>query len=253
MMKVMPTSLGDLLANDWSLRARRIIIVCLLTSHWDNSSGLSQFQSSLWNLQRPVWGLHCHFHPLAQSCSLHSPQVYLSRASSNNVVFSRASSNNVVNVHISSLLCFSGNPVCDSHLKFYWSDKEFMCIFYRNNYLVLIVIVTDFSIILVLLEMLFLPPKWDLAWISSFLKRQLKVFSIPPSVWLFPGFPGGSDGEESTLQCGRPRFNPWVGKIPLEEGMAAHSSILAWRTPWTEEPGGYSPCGHKESDMTEAT
>ena len=27
---------------------------------------------------------------------------------------------------------------------------------------------------------------------------------------------------------------------PLEEGVAAHSSILAWRIPWTEEPGGYS-------------
>ena len=25
---------------------------------------------------------------------------------------------------------------------------------------------------------------------------------------------------------------------PLEEGLATHSSILAWRTPWTEEPGG---------------
>ena len=30
---------------------------------------------------------------------------------------------------------------------------------------------------------------------------------------------------------------------PLEEGMATHSSILAWRLPWTEEPGGYSPWG----------
>ena len=37
----------------------------------------------------------------------------------------------------------------------------------------------------------------------------------------------------------------------LEEGMATHSSILAWRIPWTEEPGGYSPWGHKESDTTE--
>ena len=36
--------------------------------------------------------------------------------------------------------------------------------------------------------------------------------------------------------------------------MATHSSILAWRTPWSEEPGGlYSPWGHKESDTTEAT
>ena len=30
---------------------------------------------------------------------------------------------------------------------------------------------------------------------------------------------------------------------PLEEGMAAHSSILAWRIPWTEEPGGLQSAG----------
>ena len=42
----------------------------------------------------------------------------------------------------------------------------------------------------------------------------------------FMGFPGGAD---ICLQCGRPGFNPWVGRIPLEEGMATHSSILAWR------------------------
>ena len=34
--------------------------------------------------------------------------------------------------------------------------------------------------------------------------------------------------------------------------MAPHSNILAWRIPWTEEPVGYSPWGHKVSDMTEA-
>ena len=33
--------------------------------------------------------------------------------------------------------------------------------------------------------------------------------------------------------------------------MATHSSILAWKIPWTEEPGGYSPWGRKESDTTE--
>ena len=33
--------------------------------------------------------------------------------------------------------------------------------------------------------------------------------------------------------------------------MATHSSILAWRILWTEEPGGLSPWGLKESDMTE--
>ena len=40
---------------------------------------------------------------------------------------------------------------------------------------------------------------------------------------------------------------------PLEEGMATHCSIPAWRIPWTEEPGRYSPWGHKELDATEAT
>ena len=30
---------------------------------------------------------------------------------------------------------------------------------------------------------------------------------------------------------------------PLQEGMATHSSILAWRIPWTEEPGGLQPMG----------
>ena len=34
-------------------------------------------------------------------------------------------------------------------------------------------------------------------------------------------------------------------KDALEEEMATHSSILAWRIPWTEEPGGLQLCGHK--------
>ena len=38
---------------------------------------------------------------------------------------------------------------------------------------------------------------------------------------------------------------------PLEKGIAAHSSILTWRIPWTEEPGGLRPMSHKESDTTE--
>ena len=38
---------------------------------------------------------------------------------------------------------------------------------------------------------------------------------------------------------------------PLEKEMATHSSILAWRIPWTEEPGGYSPRSRRELDTTE--
>ena len=40
------------------------------------------------------------------------------------------------------------------------------------------------------------------------------------------------------------------GEDPLEEEMAAHSSTLAWETPWTEEPGGLQPTGSQRSDTT---
>ena len=40
-------------------------------------------------------------------------------------------------------------------------------------------------------------------------------------------------------------------EVPLEKGMEIHSSILAWRIPWTEKPGGRQSMGRKELDMTE--
>ena len=52
-------------------------------------------------------------------------------------------------------------------------------------------------------------------------------------------FPGGASGKEFT--CQYKRHETWVRSLgqedPLEEGMATLSSILAWRIPWTEEPG----------------
>ena len=49
----------------------------------------------------------------------------------------------------------------------------------------------------------------------------------------------------------------WVQSLgwedPLEEEMATHSSILAWRTPWAEEPGGLQSQGCKELGTAEAT
>ena len=61
------------------------------------------------------------------------------------------------------------------------------------------------------------------------------------------GFAGGSDGKESACNAGDlgliPGFDPWVWEDPLEQGRATHSSILAWRIPWTEEPGGLQPMG----------
>ena len=41
-------------------------------------------------------------------------------------------------------------------------------------------------------------------------------------------------------------FNPWVRTIPWRRhGMATHSSVLAWRIPWTEEPQGLQSVWHK--------
>ena len=71
------------------------------------------------------------------------------------------------------------------------------------------------------------------------------------TLYYYLRFPCGSDGKEICLPCGRPRFDPWVGKIPwgrvwqptpvfpLEESHGQRSLV------------GYSPWGRKQSDTTE--
>ena len=56
------------------------------------------------------------------------------------------------------------------------------------------------------------------------------------------GFPGGSVVKNPPGQCRRHGFDSWVRKI-LEKERATHSSILAWETPWTVEPGGLQSMG----------
>ena len=63
-------------------------------------------------------------------------------------------------------------------------------------------------------------------------------------------FPGGSVGKESACNAGNLGSIPGLGRSP-GEGKATHSSILAWRIPWTEEPGMAPPWGSKKLDMTE--
>ena len=48
------------------------------------------------------------------------------------------------------------------------------------------------------------------------------------------GFPGDSDGKESAYNAGDLGLIPGLGRSP-EEQNATHSSILAWRIPWTED------------------
>ena len=65
------------------------------------------------------------------------------------------------------------------------------------------------------------------------------------------GFPGGSIGKESACNAGDPSSIPGLGRYPGEEGMATHSSILAWRIPQREEPGRPLSMGSQESDTTQ--
>ena len=77
--------------------------------------------------------------------------------------------------------------------------------------------------------------------------------SIFLSLNLGRDFPGGASGKESVCQCRRQKeMQDWSldqEDLP-EEGMAAHSSILAWRIPWTEEPVGLQSRVHRASDTT---
>ena len=62
------------------------------------------------------------------------------------------------------------------------------------------------------------------------------------SVYAYVGFPGDSVGKEPpSMQEMRVQSLGW--EDPLEEGMATHSSILAWRILWREEPSGLQSTG----------
>ena len=59
------------------------------------------------------------------------------------------------------------------------------------------------------------------------------------------GFPAGSGAENPPAKAGD--TGSILGReAPLEEGTATHSSVPAWRLPWTEEPGGLQPVGAQE-------
>jgi len=85
--------------------------------------------------------------------------------------------------------------------------------------------------------------RWKLCKVSVSINKVL----LEPSRGHLFSYYGGSDGRESAWSAGDP------GSIldqedPLEKGMATHSGILAWRIPWTEEPGRL--CGVTESDSS---
>ena len=70
-------------------------------------------------------------------------------------------------------------------------------------------------------------------------------------VYVYIGFHDGSDGKDSACQCRRPGFNPWVEKIPWGKEWLPTPIFLPVKFHGQRSLVGYSPWGHKGSDMTE--
>ena len=73
-----------------------------------------------------------------------------------------------------------------------------------------------------------------------FFKKKKKNFYF--ILWGRGGFPGDS-AVKNPLTMQETQVRSLGQEDPLEEGMATHSSIFAWRIPWTEEPGGLQSVG----------
>ena len=83
--------------------------------------------------------------------------------------------------------------------------------------------------------------------------NKLSYLSVFLVFMCLPNYEGASLVAQSVkslpaVQETRVRSLGW--EDPLEKGKATHSSIFAWRIPWTEEPGGLQSMGSQESDTT---
>ena len=103
-----------------------------------------------------------------------------------------------------------------------------------------------------LLSLHFLPLKWYYLHIWGCCYFSWQTWSnwcfTQPRILHDILLPYCSGSKESACDKGDPGSIPRLGRSP-GKGMSTHSSILAWKIPWTEDPG--SPWSHKESDMTE--
>jgi len=81
-------------------------------------------------------------------------------------------------------------------------------------------------------------------WCSLFLFTDSQIPLYGYATICFSIHAGGASGKEPTCQCRKQetRVRSLGQEDPPEEGMATHSSILAWRIPWTEKHGGPSVC-----------
>ena len=94
---------------------------------------------------------------------------------------------------------------------------------------------------------------WDLVEQVFILCFRVTYIYIYIYIYIYMGFSGGSVVESA---CQRRRHRRWgvqsLGwEDPLQAEMATHSSILAWKIPWTEEPSGLQSMGSQRVDMTD--
>ena len=74
---------------------------------------------------------------------------------------------------------------------------------------------------------------------------------VPPLAQRARGFPAGSDSKSVCLQCGRPRFDPWVGMLPWRRKWQCTPVFLPGESHGWRSRVGDSPGGCNESDRTE--
>ena len=85
--------------------------------------------------------------------------------------------------------------------------------------------------------------------ISSVQVFKIGIYFQQPKEW--SRLPRYLSGKESACQCRRCGFDPWVGKIPWRRKWKLTPVFLLRKSHGQRSLMGYSPWGHKESDMTE--
>ena len=83
---------------------------------------------------------------------------------------------------------------------------------------------------------------------TSSLGLNRMCLDLIPLSFLFGGFPGGTEGKNQPANAGDLEDMDWIPGLARSPGaeMATHSSVLAWKIPWAEEPGGLQSTGSKK-------
>ena len=129
-------------------------------------------------------------------------------------------------------------------LSFYLSSSYLMYVVYGISFLLPLTLSELVLKILSFLEVPYFFFRFQAAWLACSLRFRMVLRKVKRLAWLL--------GQWSVyLQCGRPRFSPWVGKIPWKRKWQPTPVFLPGRFHGRRSLVGYSPWGCKELDTTE--